>query len=60
MTSYAMLEYFLSKRSELYVEFDRNGFSGAYKKDPTNVSALNLRPDGRTVSGVSIGVMTQF
>jgi len=60
MTSYAMLEYFLSKRSELYMEFDRNGFSGAYKKDPTNVSALNLRPDGRTVSGASIGIMTQF
>jgi predicted porin len=55
-----MVEYFLSKRSELYVEFDRNGFSGAYKKDPTNVSALNLRPDGRAVTGVSIGMITQF
>ncbi|WP_419687841.1 porin [Burkholderia theae] len=60
LTTYAMLEYFLSKRTELYLEFDRNGFSGAYKKDPTNVSALNLRPDGRTVTGVSIGMITQF
>ncbi|HEF5873634.1 TPA: porin [Burkholderia cenocepacia] len=60
MTTYAMLEYFLSKRTELYVEFDRNGFSGAYKKDPANVSALNLRPDGRSVTGVSVGVITQF
>ncbi|OXI33403.1 porin [Burkholderia aenigmatica] len=60
MTTYAMVEYFLSKRSELYVEFDRNGFSGAYKKDPANVSALNLRPDGRAVTGVSIGMITQF
>ncbi|KMK98349.1 MULTISPECIES: porin [Burkholderia] len=60
LTSYAMLEYFLSKRTELYVEFDRNGFSGAYKKDPTNVAALNLRPDGRAVTGVSVGMSTSF
>ncbi|AOK29734.1 MULTISPECIES: porin [Burkholderia] len=60
LTSYAMLEYFLSKRTRLYAEFDRNGFSGAYKKDPTNVSALALRPDGRTVTGVSLGMITQF
>ncbi len=59
-TSYAILEYYLSKRTELYLEFDRNGFSGAYKKDPTNVAALNLRPDGRTVTGASIGMSTQF
>jgi len=60
LTSYAMLEYFLSKRTRLYAEFDRNGFSGAYKKDPANVSALALRPDGRTVTGVSLGMITQF
>ncbi|MDN7516354.1 porin [Burkholderia sp. AU45251] len=60
LTTYAMLEYFLSKRTELYLEFDRNGFSGAYKRDPTNVSGLSLTPDGRTVTGVSIGMITQF
>ncbi|KDB10670.1 hypothetical protein LIG30_4789 [Burkholderia sp. lig30] len=60
LTSYAILEYYLSKRTELYLEFDRNGFSGAYKKDPANVAALNLRPDGRAVTGVSIGMSTQF
>ncbi len=59
-STYAMLEYFLSKRSELYLEFDRNGFSGAYKKDPANVVGLGLRPDGRTVTGISMGVITQF
>ncbi|KDB07363.1 hypothetical protein LIG30_3272 [Burkholderia sp. lig30] len=60
LTTYAMVEYFLSKRTELYLEYDRNGFSGAYKTDPANVSALNLRPDGRAVTGVSIGMITQF
>lgn len=60
LTSYAMAEYFLSRRTELYLEFDQNGFSGAYKKDPTNVAAFNLRPDGRAVTGISIGTITQF
>ncbi|MET1536243.1 porin [Burkholderia sola] len=60
LTSYAMLQYFLSKRTSLYAEFDRNGFSGAYKKDPTNVAGLSLRPDGRAVTGVSVGMITQF
>ncbi|KVO31631.1 porin [Burkholderia ubonensis] len=60
LTSYAMLQYFLSKRTSLYAEFDRNGFSGAYKRDPTNVAGLSLRPDGRTVTGVSVGMITQF
>ncbi|HKT63375.1 MAG TPA: porin [Burkholderia sp.] len=60
LTTYAMLDYFLSKRTELYLEYDRNGFSGAYKRDPANVSGLNLRPDGRAVTGVSVGMITQF
>lgn len=60
LTSYAIAEYFLSKRTELYMEFDQNGFSGAYKSDPTNVAVFNLRPDGRAVTGVSIGMVTQF
>ncbi|CAN0621216.1 protein of unknown function [Burkholderia multivorans] len=60
LTTYAMVEYFLSKRTELYLGYDRNGFSGAYKTDPANVSGLNLRPDGRAVTGVSIGMITQF
>ena len=40
LTSYAIAEYFLSKRTELYAEVDRNGFSGAYRYDPANIAAL--------------------
>lgn len=57
---YAIAEYFLSKRTELYAEVDRNGFSGGYKTDPTNIAALGMRPGGSGVTGVSIGMLTQF
>ncbi|MBP0609484.1 MULTISPECIES: porin [Burkholderia] len=60
LTTYAMFNYFLSKRTQLYVEYDRNGFSGAYKRDPANVASLNLRPDGKAVTGMSVGMITQF
>lgn len=60
MTSWLIAEYFLSKRTELYAEVDRNGFAGAYKKDPANIGALNLRPGGSGVTGVSIGMITRF
>lgn len=60
VTAYAVAQYSLSKRTRLYVEFDRNSFSGAYKSDPLNVIALSLRPDGRTVTSVSMGIVTQF
>ena len=48
-----MLEYFRLERTYLYVKFNRNGFSGAYKKDPFHVSTLSLHPNGRAVTGVS-------
>jgi outer membrane protein OmpU len=60
LTTYAIAEYFLTKRTELYVEVDRNGFSGAYSKDPTNIYVFNLRPGARTSTGLTIGFMTQF
>ena len=60
LTTYAIAEYFLSKRTEVYVEWDRNGFTGAYKSDPTNLAALSLRPGASATTGVSIGLMTQF
>lgn len=60
LTFYAIAEYFLSKRTEVYAEVDRNGFTGAYKNDPTNLAALNLRPGASATTGVSIGLMTRF
>jgi outer membrane protein OmpU len=60
LTSYAIAEYFLSKRTELYAEVDRNGFSGAYRYDPANIAALGLNPGGHTLIGASVGLMTRF
>ncbi|WP_241301333.1 porin [Burkholderia stabilis] len=60
VTSFAVVEYFLSKRTEIYAEVDRNGFSGAYKTDPANIAAIGLRPGGSGVTGASIGLMTRF
>ncbi|RQT41407.1 porin [Burkholderia cepacia] len=60
ITTYAIAEYFLSKRTEVYAEFDYNGFTGAYKTDPINVIALNRRSGASTMTGVSIGIMTRF
>ncbi|HEM7902232.1 porin [Burkholderia ambifaria] len=60
LTTYAIAEYFLSKRTELYVEVDRNGMTGAYMRDPATIAALNLRRGASATTGVSIGLMTQF
>ncbi|MFM0245086.1 porin [Paraburkholderia sediminicola] len=60
ITSFAIAEYFLSKRTELYAEVDRNGFSGAYRYDPANITALGLNPGGHGMTGVSAGLMTRF
>ncbi|MFM0642258.1 porin [Paraburkholderia metrosideri] len=60
VTSYAIAEYFLSKRTELYAEVDHNGFSGAYKTDPTNVAVFNLSPGATSTTGISVGMMMQF
>ncbi|KVE30078.1 porin [Burkholderia singularis] len=60
LSSYAVIEYFLSKRTELYAEIDRNGFTGAYKRDPANLAALGLRPGAGGMTGVSLGLMTHF
>lgn len=59
-TAYVIGEYFLSKRTELYVEADRNHFSGAYKNDPTNLAVLNRSPGNSGVTGVSVGISTKF
>ncbi|WP_175687938.1 porin [Burkholderia anthina] len=60
LTAYAIAEYFLSKRTELYVEVDRNGMTGAYMRDPVTIAALNLRRGASATTGVSIGLMTRF
>jgi outer membrane protein OmpU len=60
VTYYAIAEYYLSKRTELYAQVDRNGLSGAYKTDPTNIAALGMARGGSGVTGVSVGLMTQF
>ena len=60
ITSFAIAEYFLSKQTELYAEVDRNGFSGAYRYDPANITALGLNPGGHGLTGVSVGLMTRF
>ncbi|RQR71653.1 porin [Burkholderia sp. Bp9012] len=60
LTTYAIATYYISKRTELYAEFDRNGFSGAYRYDSTNIAALGLNPGGHTMIGASVGVMTRF
>lgn len=60
LTSYAVVEYFLSKRTELYAEVDRNGFTGAYMRDPTNLAAFGMRPGASATTGVSLGLMTRF
>ncbi|MPV55952.1 porin [Burkholderia sp. HI2761] len=60
ITSYLIAEYFLSKRTEIYAEVDRNGFTGAYKRDPVNLAGLNLRPGASATTGVSVGLMTRF
>ncbi|CAG9266098.1 Outer membrane porin, OmpC family [Paraburkholderia unamae] len=59
-TAYIIGEYFLSKRTELYVEADRNHFSGAYKADPTNLAVLKLNPGSSGITGVSMGMQTKF
>ncbi|KVT37203.1 porin [Burkholderia multivorans] len=60
LTTYAIAEYFLSKRTELYVEVDYNGFSGAYRNDALNIGGLGMRSGAHSTTGVSAGLMTRF
>lgn len=60
LTTYAIAEYYFSKRTELYAEVDHNGFSGAYRFDPSNILALGLNPGGYSLTGASIGLLTRF
>jgi len=60
VTTYAIAEYFLSKRTELYAEVDYNGFSGAYRTDALNIGGLGMRSGARSTTGVSLGLMTRF
>lgn len=59
-TAYLIGDYFLSRRTEVYVEVDRNGFSGAYKTEPVNVAVFNLNPGSRSTVGASVGLVTHF
>ncbi|MCA8052352.1 porin [Burkholderia arboris] len=60
LTTYAMAEYALSKRTSVYVEVDRNQFSGSYRNDPVNIAALGMRAGGSGVTGATVGLTTRF
>jgi predicted porin len=60
VTTYAIAEYYLSKRTELYAEVDYNGFSGAYRTEALNIGGLGMRPGASSTTGVSVGLMTRF
>jgi outer membrane protein OmpU len=60
LTTYAVAEYFLSKRTEIYAEADFNGLSGAYRNDALNIVAFGLRSGTASTTGVSVGLMTRF
>lgn len=60
VTTYAMAEYYLSKRTELYAEVDYNGFSGAYRTDALNIGGLGMRSGANSTTGVAVGLMTRF
>ncbi|WP_211607591.1 porin [Paraburkholderia nemoris] len=60
MTAFLMAEYYLSKRTELYAEVDRNSLSGAYRSDPLNVASFSLPRGGSGVTGATIGLITRF
>ncbi|MGF6875626.1 porin [Paraburkholderia sp. MM5477-R1] len=59
-TAYGIADYFLSKRTNVYLEVDRNSFTGAYQTDPTNLAAFNRNPASTAATGVSIGMTTHF
>ncbi|WP_321814796.1 MULTISPECIES: porin [unclassified Paraburkholderia] len=60
LTTYAVAEYYLSKRTEIYAEADFNGLSGAYRSDALNIAALGIRSGTYSTTGFSIGFMSRF
>jgi predicted porin len=60
LTTYAVAEYYLSKRTEIYAEADFNGLSGAYRSDALNIAALGIRSGTYSTTGVSLGLMSRF
>ncbi|NIF51012.1 MULTISPECIES: porin [Burkholderiaceae] len=60
VTTFAIAEYYLSKRTELYAEADYNGFSGAYRTDALNIAGLGMRSGASSTTGVTLGLMTRF
>jgi outer membrane protein OmpU len=60
LTTYAVAEYFLSKRTEIYAEADFNGLQGAYRNDALNIAGLGIRAGTASTTGVSVGLMTRF
>ena len=59
-TAYVIADYFLSKRTNVYFEVDRNSFTGAYQTDPTNLAAFNRNPTSAAALGVTVGLTTRF
>ncbi|NIF80461.1 porin [Paraburkholderia sp. Cy-641] len=59
-TAYVIGKYYLSKRTSLWIEADRNHMSGAYTTEPINLKLLGMSPGSSGTTGVSIGLMTRF
>ncbi|HZZ02656.1 porin [Paraburkholderia sp.] len=59
-TAYGIVDYFLSKRTNVYLEVDRNTFTGAYRTDPLNIAVFSRNPASTASTGVTIGMTTRF
>lgn len=57
-TALLNVDYFLSKRTDIYAEFDRNWLSGASVTDPNNPPLTFA--DRSTRTGVGLGLRTRF
>lgn len=60
-TAYIEALYSLSKSTSLYLEADRNWFTGAYKYDKYSTQTLlNMSPGSSAQLGVSVGLVHNF
>jgi outer membrane protein OmpU len=59
-TAYGIVDYFLSKRTNVYLEVDRNTFTGAYRTDPLNLALFSRNTTSTASTGVTIGMTTRF
>lgn len=59
-TYYGIVDYFLSKRTNVYLEVDRNTFTGAYRTEPVNLALFSRSPSSTASTGVTVGMTTRF